>query len=87
MLHWLSAAFSTYVLHVQNKNGYQWWSGMGANFGEITVLGLVIGATKHKNCHHKRCWRTWPFVHLHPEHGWPSCKRHWNETPKHAQKP
>lgn len=82
MIHWLSTAVRVYLLHPLKGNGYQWWSGAGANFGEITVIGMVLGAIRHVNCHHKGCWKP---GHRHPEHGWPACKRHWNETPDHAQ--
>ena len=57
MLHWLSTAFSTYVLHSQHGNGYQWSSGPGANFGEVTVIGVAYGAFRRVNCHQHRCWR------------------------------
>lgn len=82
MLHWLQTAFSTYVLHVEHGNGYQWHSGFGSDLGQYTVVGAVIGAAKHKNCHHKGCWR---IGHYHPDHGWPSCRHHYSETPEHAK--
>ena len=84
MLHWLSTAFSTYVLHPEHGNGYQWHSGIGANLGQYTIVSALLLHIKHRNCHHKRCWRTWPFVHLHPEYGWPACRIHWNEKPEHV---
>ena len=82
MIGWLSQAFSTYVLHPLHANGYQWWSGAGSDLGEATIIGAVIATAKHHNCHHKGCWRP---GHRHPEHGWPSCKHHWRETPEHAR--
>ncbi len=62
MTHWLSHAFYTYVLHVQRANGYQWWSGFGANFGEISVVLLAIGAWRHINCASPWC----PRLGKHP---------------------
>lgn len=87
MLRWLTTAISTYVLHVEHGNGYQWHSGFGSDLGEYTIFGVVIAHVKHRNCHHKGCWRSWPFVHIHPDHGWPSCKHHWDELPDHISQP
>ena len=81
MIHWISQAFSTYVLHPLRNNGYQWWSGAGSDLSEVTLIAVLLGAAKHRNCHHRGCWR---LGHNHPEHGWPSCKRHWNEVPAHV---
>jgi hypothetical protein len=73
-MHWFSTAFSTYVLHVEHGNGYQWWSGAGSDLGEVTLIGLVLAGLKHRNCHEKGCWR---LGHSHPEHGFPSCRKHY----------
>lgn len=74
MTHWISTAWSTYVLHVEHNNGYQWWSGMGANFGELTIAGAVFGLYRHHNCEEKGCWR---FGRAHPDHGRAVCRRHY----------
>ena len=78
MLHWLSTAISTYLLHPLKNNGYQWWSGAGSDLGELTLLGAFLAVAKHHNCHHKGCWRP---GHRHPIYGWPACRRHWQESP------
>ena len=80
-MSWLSQAFSTYILHPLHGSGYQFWSGLGSDFGEATILTAIVATAKHKNCHHKRCWR---LGHNHPQHGWPSCKKHWRDTPAHV---
>lgn len=64
--------------------GYQFWSGIAGSFVVslppwIVALVLFI---RHKNCHHKRCWSI--FTHLHPDHGWPVCKKHYHEVPDHV---
>lgn len=88
MLHWLYTAFNTYVLHPERGNGYQWWSGEGSDLSELLGPLLAVAAyLQHHNCHHKPCWHR---GHPHPEHGWPACRRHWNEplvlpTPAPAQ--
>ena len=81
MIHWLAQAFSTYGLHPLHANGYQWWSGEGSDLTELSLIVALAGIAKHHNCHRKGCWRP---GHRHPEHGWPSCKRHWNERPDHV---
>lgn len=79
MWHWLSQAFSTYVLHVQRSNGYQWWSGMGANFGEVTVIGLGITAWRHINCAAPRCPRRGTHPTADGQHK--LCRKHHPDLP------
>ncbi len=55
--------------------GYQFWSGIGSDIGELTILGIAIGAYKHINCEEPGCWR---FGHRHPGHGRPVCRRHYH---------
>jgi hypothetical protein len=62
--------------------GYNFWSGIGSDVSEITLLGMVVALIKHHNCHSKRCLRP---GHKHPVHGWPACKKHWHEVPSHIQ--
>lgn len=84
MFHWLSTAFSTYLLHTEHGNGYQWWSsGPGPGLGQITLLLAPLAWFHHKNCHHAGCWSI--KTHIHPDHGWPSCRAHWDETPDHIR--
>lgn len=72
MLHWLANAFDTYVLHVQNRNGYQFWSGFGSDLGEATLILVIL---RHVNCNEKGCYR---FGYRHPDHGRPVCHKHYN---------
>lgn len=74
MLHWLSTAISVYLLHPLRGDGYQWWSGLGSDLGELTLIGLLAGAYKHANCEEPGCWR---LGHRHPDHGRPVCRRHY----------
>ena len=44
---------------IDNPSGpiYAWWSGVGSDIGEVTLLGgLWMLYSKH-NCHTKGCWR------------------------------
>lgn len=54
--------------------GYQFWSGIGSDLGEVTLVGAVLVFLRHRNCHVRRCWRLqW---HEHPDNGHPVCRRH-----------
>lgn len=77
MLHWLQTAFSTYVLHPEHGNGYQWHSGIGSDLGELTLVAALLATAKHHNCEHPRCPR---LGHPHPGHGRPVCRRHFHST-------
>jgi len=52
--HWLLS-----VTGISNESGkwYAFWSGFGANFGEVTLLAGVLAAWHRVNCHAKGCWR------------------------------
>lgn len=67
---WLGHAFSTYVLHTQKGDGYQWWSGPGGDLGLLAALCLF--ALKH-NCHTHRCPRIGRMLGADGHH---RCKRH-----------
>lgn len=77
MLHWITTAFSTYVLHVEHNNGYQWWSGMGANAGEVTVIAAVVAWYRHINCDAPKCWRRGPYK---TAAGHKLCRKHHPEV-------
>jgi len=57
------------LLHPLEGFGYQWWSGIGSDFGELTLIGTVIGsaivAYRHIECHHEGCRRLGRFPHGH----------------------
>lgn len=54
MPHWLA-----HVLGLDNGSGrwYLFWSGAGANFGELTIVAALLAAVRHRNCEVHRCWR------------------------------
>lgn len=70
LLHWLavhvgadhSAGGSVY---------YNFWSGFGSDLGEVTLVGAIVAAARHKNCHVKGCWRLG-----HPHEGVVRCRKH-----------
>ncbi len=36
---------------------YQFWSGIGSDFGEVTLVFGVYLFWRHHNCKVRRCWR------------------------------
>jgi len=78
MLHLIATNFWLHDLwHPLGGNGYQFWSGVGSDLSELTLLGIAIGAWKHVNCEEPRCWRP---GHRHPGHGRPVCRRHFHSA-------
>lgn len=66
----------TTVLDPLHGDGYQFWSGIGAN---ITMLGVIWHMYKDSRCHEIRCRRrAW---RVHPKHGYPVCREHYPESP------
>jgi hypothetical protein len=57
-----------------HSDGYNFWSGIGSDFGEATILVAVLAWWKHHNCQVGGCWR----IHLHTPTagGHFVCKKH-----------
>lgn len=62
----------------RNCLGYQFWSGLVGDIGEVTLPVALIGWCVHHNCREKGCWKV---GHRHPGHGQPMCSRHYYKTP------
>jgi hypothetical protein len=78
LFHWIQ------LLHPLNGNGYQFWSGIGSDFGEASILTAIIVGLRHRNCHVKGCWH---LGHTDPAHGWPACKTHHSMKDLHGIDP
>lgn len=66
------------LTHPLEGFGYQFWSGIGSDFGELTLLTALVVFLYHRNCHEHGCWR----LSWHPDaDGHPACKRHHVEHP------
>jgi hypothetical protein len=50
----------TYLLHPYSGDGYQFWSGIGSDVGEVTLLGALLALYRAHCCTH--CHR----IGLHP---------------------
>jgi hypothetical protein len=70
MLHLLALVTPLDPLH---GDGYGFWSGIGSDFGEVTLVVAVAAWWHHHNCIEKGCWRK---GHADPTHGHPLCKVH-----------
>lgn len=66
---------------LENAGGpvYSFWSGIGSDIGELTLVGLAIGLFRQHNCHVKGCFR----VAKHPVEGTPYkvCRKHHPTIP------
>lgn len=57
MAHWVSQAFTTYILHPEHGAGYQWWSGAAGGTLPFTMLAWLAVTWSRHNCHVRHCWR------------------------------
>ncbi|MEZ0089919.1 hypothetical protein [Streptacidiphilus sp. EB129] len=50
LAHWLG---------LDNASGppYLWWSGAGADLGELAIIGGLVSIYRRHNCEVHRCWR------------------------------
>jgi hypothetical protein len=52
----------TWLLHLlgvdsQSGRWYAWWSGSGADLGELAIVGGLASLVRHRNCEVHGCWR------------------------------
>jgi hypothetical protein len=53
----LASASRWPYFHPLGGIGYQFWSGIGSDVGQVTLIGAVIALWSKHNCHIHRCWR------------------------------
>lgn len=75
-----------HVLGLDNASGpfYLWWSGSGADLGELAIVGGLVTVARKHNCHVKRCMR----VGRYPVEGtvFVVCRRHHPEDSPSAER-
>ena len=56
-------------------HAYAFWSGIGSDIGELTIIGGMIAIYRKHNCHVRGCWRIGrlsvkgtPYVVCHRHH-------------------
>lgn len=60
-----------------NGNGYQFWSGIGSDFGELTIITAIVVWWKTHECHVDGCHR----FGKHPFQHYKLCKKHHPAVP------
>ena len=75
--HWVAIHTGT-----DNEPGpdYGFFSGIGSDLGEITLLAAILGVYHRHQCHTGRCWR----IGRHVVSGTPFCNRHHRRRPRCA---
>jgi hypothetical protein len=53
----LASAIDSPYSHPLGGLGYQFWSGIGSDIGEVTIIGALFAVWSNHNCHIHRCWR------------------------------
>ncbi len=77
MIHLLASATSLtwyWLWHPLQGPGYQFWSGIGSDIGQVTLITGLAAAYWQHSCHVGRCWRPG----RHPVDGTPykACRKH-----------
>jgi hypothetical protein len=70
-----------HLVGTDGKGWYNFWSGLGADIGGLTILGGALGVYRKHNCHVAGCWRiakqqvigtSWMVCHHHHPAGRPT---------------
>jgi hypothetical protein len=73
-----------HLVGTDGEEFYNLWSGLGADIGQLVLLGGAIGLYRKHNCHVKGCWRigkqqvvgtSWVVCHKHHPEGHPSAEQ------------
>lgn len=67
--------------HPLEGQGYQWWSGIGSDFGQLTLITAVLAIAwksyRHFECHQEKCHKLGRFTHGH----YKLCAKHHPNVP------
>lgn len=75
----VASFFTDYFVHILTGPGYQWWSGMGSDLGELTIIGGLAMLYRKGECHMDGCHRIgWHPSEQHDGHV--VCRRHHPHT-------
>jgi len=66
----------SHVLGADGRSWYDFWSGFGADLGQIALVGAGVGLYRKHNCHVKGCWRIGKQPLEHDGATWMVCHRH-----------
>lgn len=75
-MHGLAEFFG---LNSGGGTAYLWWSGIGSDLGELTIVAAIFAAYSKHACHARHCWR----LGKHPVDGTPFivCRKHHPTLP------
>src|SRR5437868_11928394 len=76
LIWWIAHFFG---LGTSNNSFYDAWSGVASDVTELVIVGGIVAAIHHVNCHVKGCWR----LGRHPVEGTPykTCRKHHPKVP------
>jgi hypothetical protein len=69
------------IWHPLTGKGYQFWSGIGSDLSELTLLGIAVGGWRRINCHAPRCFRFGQHPTADGYHR--LCRKHHPDLPDH----
>lgn len=75
----VDAAVVTGLGHLLGADGqefYNFWSGIGADIGQLALVGAAIGLYRKHICHVKGCWRIAKQPLEHDGATWMVCHKH-----------
>lgn len=61
---------------LQNGGGYNFWSGLGSDFSELALFGILITMFRHVNCHVSSPHFCWRFGHPVNGTSYRACHKH-----------
>jgi hypothetical protein len=85
MLHVASTTALTWywLWHPLQGPGYQFWSGIASDIGEVTLIGGGIALYRKHNCGAPRCWRIGKHPTADGLHE--LCAKHHPDLPDHGR--
>jgi hypothetical protein len=73
MIHWFQQLLHPGQLRTPG-GGYWFWSGIGSDLGEVSILAALVAAWRHINCHEPSCARIGRYHHHASGSRW--CLKH-----------
>lgn len=77
--NWLGSIFG-----ITNVSGpqYAFWSGVGSDIGELTLISAVVVFYRHHTCHVHHCWRLAKHPHEQDGTAYMMCRKHHPKADK-----
>lgn len=65
-----------HLFGADGRGWYNFWSGFGADLGQLALFGAAIGLYRRHNCHVHGCWRIGKQPLQHDGATWMVCHKH-----------